>query len=66
MNNLFALLNLSCAVDPVNSSATKSIVADFEWTISENGVTIDSYTGNSKELNIPAIIDDKPVTAIGE
>jgi hypothetical protein len=39
---------------------------DFRTKVENGTVTITSYTGAVKELNIPAKIDGKPVVAIGE
>ncbi|MCQ4022117.1 MULTISPECIES: leucine-rich repeat protein [unclassified Ruminococcus] len=55
----------------LENSAQSSVVDEedlknFEYTIESDGVTIDEYLGDDSEVTIPAIIEGKPVTAIGE
>lgn len=38
----------------------------FGYSVGTDGVTITSFSGNDKDLDIPSSIGDKPVVAIGE
>ncbi|MCR5793968.1 MAG: leucine-rich repeat protein, partial [Solobacterium sp.] len=40
--------------------------ADFEYTVSDTGVTITKYTGSAADPVIPSVIGGLPVTAIGD
>jgi hypothetical protein len=39
---------------------------EFKFSLGKNGVTITRYKGASTRVVIPAVIDEKPVTTIGE
>ncbi|MGN0498272.1 MAG: leucine-rich repeat protein [Acutalibacteraceae bacterium] len=47
-------------------SASSGNADDFEYTADSYGVTIDEYTGDASKVTIPAKIDGKAVTMIGE
>ena len=47
-------------------TAAVSNAADYEYTADDAGVTINRYTGESVRVAIPAEIDGKPVTALGD
>ncbi|MGM9680396.1 MAG: hypothetical protein ACI3XR_02715 [Eubacteriales bacterium] len=46
------------------SSVKASPVDDFEWEVTDEGITITNYKGNSKNVVIPSLIDNKMVTEI--
>lgn len=46
--------------------AKESPVEDFTYEMEDGSVTITGYTGSDLEIYIPATINDRPVTAIGE
>jgi tetratricopeptide (TPR) repeat protein len=52
---------------PVRQPAnqTEQTVADFEYVIDGNSVTITRYTGNASDVIIPSEIEGLPVTTIG-
>ena len=58
---LVITLLLGCCIAgyAVNSSS------DFRYTVGKDGLTLTAYTGDAASLTIPAQIDGKPVTAIG-
>jgi uncharacterized repeat protein (TIGR02543 family) len=41
-------------------------VSDYEYTISNNQVTITRYTGDGRDIVIPSTIEGLPVTSIGD
>lgn len=43
-----------------------SAAADFDWTVTENTVTITGYHGSDPVVTVPAVLDGKPVTVISE
>ncbi len=47
----------------INSS--DAVYGDFEYTVSDNKVTITKYTGSDTSVVIPSEIDGMPVTCIG-
>jgi hypothetical protein len=49
----------------VGASLSAQNPADFQYTVIYGGAVITGYTGNAKDLTIPARIDNLPVTAIG-
>ena len=51
---------------PTTVFADTTADGNFEYSVSDNEVTITKYTGSAAEIAIPDTIDSKPVTAIGE
>lgn len=47
-------------------TAAASDPADYEYTVSDEGVTITGYTGESVRVAIPSEIDGQPVTVLGD
>jgi hypothetical protein len=41
-------------------------MTDFQYTKTAAGIEITAYTGNAKELLIPAALDGLPVVSIGQ
>jgi len=39
---------------------------DYEYTVTDTGVTIIKYTGDASEIEVPSTIKKKPVTSIGD
>ena len=52
------------AVAPLNAFADDTL--PYVYTINDGQVCITGYTGNEQQVQIPATIDNLPVTAIGE
>ena len=50
----------------VASADDELTYGDYKYTVNEGTVTITGYTGSSTEVSIPATIDGKSVTSIGE
>lgn len=48
------------------AAATVNTYNDFEYTVANGKVTISRYAGTSEDIIVPAEIDGKPVTAIGD
>lgn len=52
--------------DVLSTAASAETGGDFSYTVNEGTITITGYTGSDAAVTIPAAIDGKPVTAIGE
>ena len=48
------------------STVQDAPVEDFAYTVRDDGIVIDAYTGEAAYVHIPAQIDGKPVVAVGE
>jgi len=60
-----ALMLFTCTAAAQDAEVFTS--GDFEYTVLDDGtVSLKKYTGKASELTIPAELDGKPVTAIGE
>lgn len=59
---LFILGNISAAAADAEKVGESG---DFEYTVSNNEVTITKYTGDAKDVTIPSTINGYPVTVIG-
>ncbi len=61
-----------CAVMIITSLFSAGMYAfgatygDFEYSLVEGGVTIDSYNGSAMSVDVPPVINDKPVVAISQ
>ena len=63
---LFAICMVLMLLPTTVFAETSGSTGDLNYTISDNGeVTITGYTGSPTTVNIPATIESKPVTAIG-
>ena len=62
---LASAISTSAYTTPTTASQTQT-QTDFEYTISDDKVTITRYTGNDETVIVPMYIDGKTVTAIGE
>lgn len=49
-----------------DDTAAEEIPEGLKYVVGEDGVTITDYTGSAAELVIPAAIEGKPVTVIGD
>jgi len=61
-----AVTGLSAGTLTVTSGGTEGTYGDFTYTETANAVTITDYTGAGGSVTIPAQINGKPVTSIGE
>ncbi len=50
---------------PQNTMTAEEITYSFDVQLADNAVTITKYKGEAKEVDIPSMIQGKPVTAIG-
>ncbi|MDE7233871.1 MAG: leucine-rich repeat domain-containing protein, partial [Ruminiclostridium sp.] len=50
----------------VEAPVQETSAEDFNYSEIDGGIRIDKYTENDKEVVIPAMIDGKPVTMIGD
>ncbi len=49
---------------PATDTPTKSL--DYTYIEKDGTITITGYTGNDKQITLPAVIDDLPITAIAD
>ncbi len=61
MREVALTFHLTASRTPARSEA-----ADYEYTVSESGVTITRYTGKAVRVAVPAEIDGQPVIALGD
>ena len=63
---LVMLLLVLAALGLCACGRQESPVEDFEYEMVDGEVVITGYTGTDREIYIPAMINDRPVTQIGE
>ncbi|MGM9637927.1 MAG: leucine-rich repeat protein [Eubacteriales bacterium] len=60
----------SSAEEVVTTSSAEEVVKtpieDFEWEMTDEGITITVYKGNAKEVVVPSIIENKMVTKVAD
>ncbi len=62
---LASAISTSAYTTPTTASQTQT-ETDFEYTVSNDTVTITRYTGDEENVTVPQTINGKTVTAIGE
>jgi len=67
---VFTMAVVGCDDDPTDNNGNESgelaNPSDFTYTETENAITITKYNGQGGSVNIPAQINGKPVTSIGD
>jgi NDP-sugar pyrophosphorylase family protein len=59
-------LTIAVMVSAVGTALFGQNAADFQYTVNNGGVTITGYTGSAKGVTIPGLINNLPVTEIGD
>lgn len=62
----FAVLLISTSALSGCGKPNASPIEDFSYEFEDGNVTITGYTGKDREIIIPDVIDERPVTVIGE
>ena len=57
-------LLITLIISPITASAFEEAATDFDYTTTDNEVTINSVSSNDAQLTIPSTIDGLPVTSL--